>query len=311
MPDEPGALWVPSSHNWAGQNRPTFVIVHGTGSSLTETAQNVAQFFQTNSPPTSTHYVIGRDGTVVQCVAEADAAWGNGVISAGADPWWTGNPNEYTCSIEHVNDSANSTPLSPAQQAASFALIAHICDRHGIPKRPADATGGITGHYSIDPVNRAHCPGVYPWDALFAALEGGNVGIPQGWTDDGTTLHDPHGVAVVRGFRDWVLAHPWAADNTPLAAEFGSASIEYGNATVGAGSRQDFRFCSLGWTQAWGVYVIATGQDVVELVRDRAGLEQQVTTLQAQLAVALKPDPQVTTRAAAFEQIKALADGVA
>ncbi|HEV2237964.1 MAG TPA: N-acetylmuramoyl-L-alanine amidase, partial [Ktedonobacterales bacterium] len=83
-----------------------------------------------------------------------------------------GNPNTFTISIEHVNDSANSTPLSPAQQAASFALIAHICERYGIPKRAADTAGGVTGHYSIDPVNRARCPGVYPWAALWAALEG-------------------------------------------------------------------------------------------------------------------------------------------
>ncbi|MBO0791094.1 MAG: hypothetical protein J2P36_09105, partial [Ktedonobacteraceae bacterium] len=49
----------------------------------------------------------------------------------------------------------------------------HICARWGIPARKADAHGGITGHYSIDPVNRARCPGPYPWDELFAFLQDG------------------------------------------------------------------------------------------------------------------------------------------
>jgi hypothetical protein len=115
---------------------------------------------------------------------------------------------------------------------------------------------------------------------------------------------------VVKGFRDWVLAHPWASGNTPLAPEFGTASVEYGNTTVGAGSRQDFRFCSLGWTAGWGVYVIATGQDVVELVKERAAAQQQIVQLQAQLAAA-QVDPATKARAAAFVQIKALAEGTA
>jgi hypothetical protein len=37
--------------------------------------------------------------------------------------------------------------------------------------RLADATGGITGHFSIDPVNRSQCPGIYPWAALWAYLQ--------------------------------------------------------------------------------------------------------------------------------------------
>ena len=124
--------------------------------------------------------------------------------------------------------------------------------------------------------------------------------VPTGWKDDGKTLTAPNGVAVVQGFRDYVLAHSWAANNTPLAPErsIAAGSIEYGNASVGPGSRQDFRFCSLGWTQAWGVYVIAVGQDVTALAQQTAALKSQVGTLTQQLAAAQaavanapKPDP--------------------
>ena len=170
------ALWLPTSHQGGWAFNPRYIILHGTAGGTS--AQAIAQYFQGNSPPTSTHYVVGVDGTVAQCVSEREAAWGNGVLSAGHAPWWTGNPNAYTFSIEHCKPhSDNSDQLSPAQQAASFALVKHLCDRYNIPRRAADATGGITGHASIDPVNRAMCPGPYPWDALFAYLNGGTTTV--------------------------------------------------------------------------------------------------------------------------------------
>ncbi len=61
--------------------------------------------------------------------------------------------------------------------------------------------------------------------------------IPTGWKDDGKTLVAPNGVPVVHGFRDYIMARSWAANNTPLAAEqsITSGSIEPGNAAVGCG----------------------------------------------------------------------------
>lgn len=174
------AEWIPTSHFWSGRggNKPRWIIVHGTAGG--GAAQDVARCFQSNDPPTSTHFVIGRDGHVVQCVAESDSAWGNGVVTRGHDPWWTPklNPNFVTFSIEHCKpDTGNQSDLTQAQKEASFALIAHLCDKYNIPKRPADANGGIAGHHSIDPVNRSFCPGPYPWDELWGYLEGeGTVG---------------------------------------------------------------------------------------------------------------------------------------
>lgn len=106
-------------------------------------------------------------------------------------------------------------------------------------------------------------------------------GVPSGWKDDGKTLTAPNGVVVVQGFRDWVLAHAWDAKNTPLAKEavISSGSIEPGNAAVGPGSRQDFRFGSLGWTQAWNVYEIAVGQDIVALEKSLAAALAMVEDL--------------------------------
>lgn len=176
MSDQPGAIWMPNANSFSGRNgvRPQWVILHGTAGG--SSAQNIATYFastQGGPNPVSSHYVIGQDGTVVQCVAESDGAWANGYISTGHDAWWSDavNPNNQTISIEHVKSSLdNSDALTPAQQAASFKLIHDICQRWQIPMRRADASGGITGHYSLDPVNRSDCPGPYNWNALWAYL---------------------------------------------------------------------------------------------------------------------------------------------
>jgi hypothetical protein len=109
--------------------------------------------------------------------------------------------------------------------------------------------------------------------------------IPQGWKDDGKTLVAPNGAPVVRGFREWVLAHGWDANNTPLKAEqsITAGSIEPGNAAMGPGSRQDFRFKSLGWTTRTGVYEIAVGQDIVALEAQLAAALTHVSALEAQV----------------------------
>jgi|GEM_PF-665557 len=250
------AEWIGTSHFWAGRSgyTPRWIIIHGTAGGAS--AEDVAYFFQDNDPPTSTHYVIGRDGQVVQCVSEADTAWGNGIVTEGHDLWWSPNlnPNFLTFSIEHVKPSPdNSDALTPAQKAASFALIKHLCETYNIPMRRADANGGIAPHASIDPVNRGFCPGPYPWDELIAYLNGGATpGVPTGWRDDGQTLTAPNGQRVVLGFRWYILNHPWEPDNWPLEREHYADQIDITNPSLGSGTIQHFRRTILGWSEQSG-----------------------------------------------------------
>ncbi|GCE49016.1 N-acetylmuramoyl-L-alanine amidase [Thermosporothrix hazakensis] len=137
-----------------------------------ESAEAVGHFFQTAD--VATHYTIGRDGVIVQSVRECHAAWGNGGVTEGHAPWWNRalNPNYVTISIEHVKPSRdNSDELTEIQKQVSFRLIRSICARHDIPMQLATAAGGITGHFSMDPVHRHFCPGPYPWDELIAFLQ--------------------------------------------------------------------------------------------------------------------------------------------
>jgi N-acetyl-anhydromuramyl-L-alanine amidase AmpD len=191
LPDENGAIVIANSNYFSKREglRPRYVILHGTAGGTS--AQSIANYFastQGGSNPVSSHYIVGTDGTIVQAVPEVDGAWANGYLSNGHDSWWDPqvNPNNITISIEHCKPSAdNSDSLTPAQQDASFKLIYDICQRWSIPMRQADASGGITGHFSIDPVNRSHCPGAYPWDQLWAFLK--KVGDAESMLD----LTDP------------------------------------------------------------------------------------------------------------------------
>ena len=63
------------------------------------------------------------------------------------------------------------------------------------------------------------------------------VGVPAGWRDDGSTLTAPNGKMVRLGFREYVLRHPWSAENVPVTGEFGDRG----------GSTQRFTSDQLHW----------------------------------------------------------------
>lgn len=112
------------------------------------------------------------------------------------------------------------------------------------------------------------------------------VGIPTGWKDDGSTLTAPNGVHVVKGFRDYILANGWNPINWPLNEESVVSSVEPGNASVGPGSRQDFRLGSLGWTQSRNVYVIWIGQDFLAVQNELVSAKNQIIALNQSLTAA-------------------------
>ncbi|GCE49207.1 N-acetylmuramoyl-L-alanine amidase [Thermosporothrix hazakensis] len=293
--------WLEAAHHWEGREgqQPRWLILHGTAGF--HRAYDCAAFFADPATQASAHYIIGLDGEIYQCVSEDDAAWANGAVTGPAgtggdsvhhDAWWSDlglNPNLVTIAIEHIKPSTdNSDELTEAQKRASFQLIKDICQRWGIPKRYADARGGITGHFSMDPVNRTGCPGPYPWDELWSFLnenEGDQkMGIPNGWKDDGKTLIAPNGVKVVQGFRDYVLAHAWHPGNWPLESEHGATPLEISNPSLGGGTQQRFRWTTLEWTPAKGVFEAWSGQEWIKLRSEYDRLTGQVKQLQDQLA---------------------------
>lgn len=130
----------------------------------------------------SVHFAVSLAGEVVQFVDIADAAYGNGIV---LNPSWKyampGNPNEKTVSIEHEGFTGN--PWPEAQYQASKKLTDWILGRALIPAN----VDTVIGHYRIDSVNRASCPGsAWPIDRMLAELNAPPIQEDQlaGFTDE-------------------------------------------------------------------------------------------------------------------------------
>lgn len=141
------------------------IVNHKTASGRQNSALDEATFFHNDTiGHKSVHFVIGRDGMVVQVVRLKDGAGGNCCLEAGHDPYWdqfthfTYNGrvelNLCTVSIEHVDwTQDNSQPMSQAQIDTSFKLNLWLCQTLGIP------SSHIKGHSSLLPHQKARCPG--------------------------------------------------------------------------------------------------------------------------------------------------------
>ncbi len=109
----------------------------------------------------SCHYLVERDGRIIQLVPEGRRAWHAGRGS------WKGCADINSCSIgiEIVNAGhAGGLPCYPAAQiAAVIAMCKDISKRHEIrPER-------ILAHSDIAPDRKADPGEHFPWEALFRA----------------------------------------------------------------------------------------------------------------------------------------------
>lgn len=95
----------------------------------------------------SYHYLVGRTGTVYQCVPDARRAWHAGVSTFQGRP----NVNDYSLGVSFANDQRGE-PFRAAQLAAGVQLVADLCAKHAIPLTR------ITTHATIAP-GRKHDPG--------------------------------------------------------------------------------------------------------------------------------------------------------
>lgn len=144
-----GALWQPSPN--FDQRRPNFVILHQT------TNDNAATALATLTDPqrkVSAHYLIGRDGAVVQLVDEGARAWHAG------ESWWGGLTDLNSASIGIELDNTGDEAFAEAQIVALLALLDDLRTRYGIPAANVLAHGDIAPTRKIDPSR------LFPWQRL-------------------------------------------------------------------------------------------------------------------------------------------------
>lgn len=131
-PDAAGAHWI-ASPNYDQRKPEPFgidtVVLHSTCMPTNETMETV-RHFQDPRSKVSSHYVVGKDGQVVQLVAEQDRAWHAGICQ------WQGRTDVNSCSIgiEMVHrDQDPNDDWPPAQVEAVARLLFDIRSRHRIP----------------------------------------------------------------------------------------------------------------------------------------------------------------------------------
>lgn len=146
----------PSNYRTCSPKRTTFnlVVIHCTdgGPKAEYTAEMFATAKLDRDPPraTSAHFVIGQDGTVIQCVDLGDVAY------------HASECNSISVGVEHcartpmeLSHTDPGIPFSDAQYAASAKLTAWLCLTAGLPID----RDHIKGHNEASPKDRHDdCP---------------------------------------------------------------------------------------------------------------------------------------------------------
>jgi N-acetyl-anhydromuramyl-L-alanine amidase AmpD len=132
-----------------------------------------AWFNSAGNDGTSAHFGVGKNGEIHQYVNLGDVSRHAGNVRNSTWPLLkygniSGspiNPNWYTVGIEHEGHPGEEFP--EAQYQATLQLHRWLIEEMGIV--PGSDT--IIGHYRIDSVNKANCPGpTFPWERLLGDL---------------------------------------------------------------------------------------------------------------------------------------------
>lgn len=148
-PQQGEGVWRPSPN--FDQRRPNYVILHQTSN---DTAQRALATLTDPRRRVSAHYLIGRDGTVLQLVDENARAW-----HAGAS-WWGGNTDLNSASLGIELDNTGEEPFAEAQIVALLALLDELRSRHRIPAANFLAHGDVAPGRKVDP------SAFFPWQRL-------------------------------------------------------------------------------------------------------------------------------------------------
>ncbi|MBC7808390.1 MAG: N-acetylmuramoyl-L-alanine amidase [Akkermansiaceae bacterium] len=111
-------------HSPNHNSRPFFsavdcVVLHAT---VTETADDAVRIFLNRRSKVSAHFVVARDGRVIQMVPLGKRAWHGGTSRLGR----RANVNDFSVGIEIVNRNDGSQPYTDRQYKAVAAIIRRL-----------------------------------------------------------------------------------------------------------------------------------------------------------------------------------------
>ena len=140
------------------------VVIHVTEGS----AASVRSWFNNPAAKVSAHYMVQRDGAIVNFVREDDTAWANGRVDKPTAKLVreriTTNPNDWTISIEC--EGTGKEELTDPQRGSLLFLIKDICERKRIPL----SRRHIIRHQEIYSLKT--CPGIISVDRIVKQANG-------------------------------------------------------------------------------------------------------------------------------------------
>ena len=150
LPPRLGEVQQAPSPNFDAR-RPNLVVIHHTSGSSMGQAQRT---LSTPERKVSAHYLIGRDGAVVQLVDEGARAWHAG------QSWWGGVTDVNSLSIGIELDNDGFAPFPREQIDALLRLLADIRQRQRIP------VANFVGHADVAPLRKDDPSELFPWRTL-------------------------------------------------------------------------------------------------------------------------------------------------
>lgn len=133
-----------------GIRKPSFIILHHTAQKSTD---QTIRTFTLKSTQTSAHYIVGRDGKVVQMVNDYLRA-----NHAGIGKW--GNETDLnSCSLGIEIDNNGNEPYADVQISSLITLLKTLKTRYNIP------AANVIGHSDIAPKRKID-PNMFPWKTL-------------------------------------------------------------------------------------------------------------------------------------------------
>lgn len=156
---DPGFLnivWIQSPNCDRRKNNVVVdtIVIHSTAISSLEKTTEVFQ--RTNPNPVSSHFTIGKDGSIVQNVSTFDRAWHAGVSK---DVSGRTSVNQFSIGIELVNMDDGKDPYPDAQIQALCGIIAEMRRRFPIKQL-------VSHEFIAVPRGRKVDPNGFPWKRL-------------------------------------------------------------------------------------------------------------------------------------------------
>lgn len=131
--------------------KPNYVIIHHTAQ---DSLQQTINTFTVSRTQVSSHYVVGRDGKIVQMLNDYLRSW-----HAGRGRW--GNDTDLnSASIGVELDNNGSEPFTTAQIESLLVLLKRLKWKYGIP------TANFIGHSDVAPSRKVDPSIYFPWKML-------------------------------------------------------------------------------------------------------------------------------------------------